>query len=186
LVNNVTVTSSTDSRILVVDDDLAIRNLLCAVLRRRGLEVEPAENGAEALAKLAERPYAVILLDLMMPLVDGHLFLQRLAELQLDPRPVVLVISASDESDFRKLERGSVSAIIRKPFDIMELADLVSACVGSDWVPGVDTAGEASSSAPGPRLPITGERSETRIAPSVAPDAPESADDSSIVSREKS
>jgi CheY-like chemotaxis protein len=185
LVNNITVTPSTDLRILVVDDDQAIRNLLCAVLRRRGLEVDPAEHGAEALAMLGERPYAVILLDLMMPLVDGHLFLQRLAELRLDPRPVVLVISASDESDFRKLERGSVSAIIRKPFDIMELADLVSACVGSGHLPSVEAAEGATPSTPGPRLPITGER-PAMIPPSVAPELPDPPDDAPNITRGKS
>ncbi len=129
---------------------------------------------------LAARPYAVILLDLMMPLVDGHLFLQRLAELELDPRPIVLVISASDESDFRKLARGSVSAIIRKPFDIMELADLVTACVNSCVVESDEAAGEATQR---PRLPITGERTAPVLSSSVAPEKP---DDPPIVPRDRS
>lgn len=148
-----------ERRILVVDDDQAIRNLLCAVLRRRGLEVDVAENGAEGLGMLADRSYGIILLDLMMPLVDGHLFLRRLQDLKIEPRPIVLVISASDESDFRKLERGSVSAIIRKPFDIFELAELVGACVETveDRRPDPASAGSLLAPPVTPRIPITGE-----------------------------
>ncbi len=157
--------SSTEPRILVVDDDQAIRDLLCAVLRRRGLEVEFAENGARGLEMLAERPYAIILLDLMMPLVDGHIFLRKLQDLELEPRPIVLVISASDESDFRKLERGSVSAIIRKPFDIFEVADLVGTCFGSlgDSNPEESCAEAALESADGLRLSISGESKATSV-----------------------
>lgn len=161
------MTDSTAHRILVVDDDQAIRNLLCAVLKRRGLEVDYAENGADGLARLAERPYALLLLDLMMPLVDGHMFLQSLRDMELQPRPVVLVISASDESDLRRLERGSVSAIIRKPFDIFELADLVEAsieslssntCTDSETVPAIAPSSH-------PRLSVSGSSQPASAAP---------------------
>lgn len=179
------VNQHTEQRILVVDDDQAIRNLLCAVLERRGLDVDFAENGAEGLVRLAERPYAIILLDLMMPLVDGHQFLERLRDMKLEPRPVVLVISASDESDFRKLERGSVSAIIRKPFDIFELADLVGACIGSssDRSRGDSEATPAPARSFYPRLPIS-----TESRPAAAPrgrDLPDPPGTPSIVPSKK-
>lgn len=125
------VSGDSERRILVVDDDKAIRDLLCAVLQRRSLEVDFASNGEEGLERLRESRYAIVLLDLMMPRLDGHAFIERLRELDLDPQPIVLVISASDESDLRKLDRETVSAVIRKPFDIFELADVVTACIGS-------------------------------------------------------
>ena len=145
------VSGTPEQRILVVDDDKAIRDLLCAVLQRRSHRVDIASNGEEGLARIRETRYALVLLDLMMPRLDGHAFLDLLRELDLDPPPIVLVISASDDSDLRKLDRGIVSAIIRKPFDIFELADLVTACIGS---PQSQTGTSAAHVSSAPRLPI--------------------------------
>jgi DNA-binding response OmpR family regulator len=116
-------------RVLVVDDDHAIRNLLRVILRRRELEVDTAADGEEALRKMAAVPYRVLLLDLMMPQVDGHAFLETIAHMEENERPLVLVITASDDSELRRLDRRTVAGIIRKPFDIVEVADLVTACI---------------------------------------------------------
>ena len=160
------VSGTSEQRILVVDDDKAIRDLLCAVLQRRSHRVDVASNGEEGLARLRQTRYGLVLLDLMMPRLDGHAFLDLLRELDLDPAPIVLVISASDESDLRKLDRGTVSAIIRKPFDIFELADLVTACIGSPQNrTSTQSAGDASSLA---RLPIADEPGHMRTEPASA------------------
>ena len=58
-------------KILVVDDDDAIRNMVERVLRREHFEVESARDGFEAIEKLSRNDYATVLLDLMMPRVDG-------------------------------------------------------------------------------------------------------------------
>jgi two-component system OmpR family response regulator len=114
--------------VLVVDDDPSIRNLLSAVLRRRGLDVDVAANGEEALAALHRQPYRIVLLDLMMPNVNGQSFLAMLSSWPMDRRPLILVVTASDEADLRELDRGLVAGVIRKPFDIFEVADLVRSC----------------------------------------------------------
>jgi len=68
-----------EKRILVVDDDEAIRMLLLTILRRRGMVMDTARNGAEALEKLGQCRYAVMLLDLMMPVMSGWAVLEQLA-----------------------------------------------------------------------------------------------------------
>ncbi|HEX8155686.1 MAG TPA: response regulator, partial [Thermoanaerobaculia bacterium] len=62
---------SKEPRVLVADDDHSIRQLVTTIVRRERLLVDSAADGAEAIALLAQHEYAVILLDLMMPRVDG-------------------------------------------------------------------------------------------------------------------
>ncbi|HEY6844163.1 MAG TPA: response regulator, partial [Thermoanaerobaculia bacterium] len=65
-------------RVLVVDDDAEIRELLASVLRRRGLTADVAADGAEALDLLRQNIYSVVLLDLLMPNIDGFAVLGEL------------------------------------------------------------------------------------------------------------
>lgn len=115
--------------ILVVDDDEMIRNLVATVLRRHGFEVDRAVDGLEALERVKENRYAVILLDLMMPRLDGLAFLDRVREeIPRERYPMVLVMSAASDALLRQLDPALVQGIIRKPFDISELAAIVSEC----------------------------------------------------------
>jgi two-component system, OmpR family, response regulator CpxR len=102
-------------RLLIVEDDQAIRLALVELLSGEGYEVEEATNGAVALAKLRRGPPpALILLDLMMPVMSGWEFMRQLkAEPQLRALPVV-VLSASPPST---LPEGIV-AYLRKPVDL--------------------------------------------------------------------
>ena len=114
-------------RVLVVDDDPQVRQLLETVLRARSLQVDLAADGAEALALIAEHPYSVILLDLVMPNVDGFAVLQSLAA-NTSVMPVVLVITGGDRRLIDRLDAQNIHGIIRKPFDAEDLAGLVQAC----------------------------------------------------------
>jgi CheY-like chemotaxis protein len=116
-----------EKRILVVDDDEAIRMLLLTILRRRGMVIDTAKNGGEALEKLGQCRYAVMLLDLMMPAVSGWLVLERLATFAVAHRPLVIVLTAgSERHDFNP---DLVIGSIRKPFDVELLNDMVTACI---------------------------------------------------------
>lgn len=117
----------TEKRILVVDDDDAIRALLSTVLRRRGLRVDTARNGAEAMTRLGECRYSLILLDLMMPLLSGYQVLEHLAEESASSRPMVLVLTAGLEP--RSFDSTFVIGTIHKPFDVELLVDTVTACL---------------------------------------------------------
>lgn len=84
----------TDKRILVVDDDDAIRALLFTILRRRGFKVDSARSGREAMERCARCRYSVMLLDLMMPQMDGFEVLNVMAKMPQGERPVVIVLTA--------------------------------------------------------------------------------------------
>jgi DNA-binding response OmpR family regulator len=118
-----------DKRILIVDDDDAIRALLMTVLRRRGFSVDVARNGAEALERLRTCRYAVLLLDLMMPLMSGYEVLAALEREADAQRPIVLVLTAGTEP--RNLSPTLVAGSVRKPFDVELLVDTVSGCLDS-------------------------------------------------------
>ena len=115
-------------RILVVDDDQEIRELLTAVLEKHGLMVNAAAEGAAAIELLREFQYAVVLIDLLMPGVDGFSVLDHLAGADLGSPPVVLVITAADRSALDRLDAQRIHGIVRKPFDPEEIARLVVAC----------------------------------------------------------
>ena len=106
------------ARLLVVDDDEGNRDILRRQLNRQGYSVEAAAGGAEALRRLAQTTFDLVLLDIVMPGMDGY---QVLAEIKTDPRVggvPVIVISALDEmqSVARCIEMGA-DDFVSKPFD---------------------------------------------------------------------
>jgi CheY-like chemotaxis protein len=115
-------------RVLVVDDDADIRLLLKTMLLQRGLVVDAADSGKSALELIQQNNYAVVLLDLMMPGMDGFGVLEKLNDPAM-PSPVVLVITGADRASIDRA-RGAqlVHGIVRKPFDPDELGNLVVAC----------------------------------------------------------
>ena len=120
------MSSEQAKRVLVVDDDDGIRKLLCAVLRDRGLSVDEAEDGQKALELIEANQYGVIVLDLVLPVIDGFIVAEKLT--RIAPRPVVLVISGAAHSVVERLDPATVHGIVRKPFDAEELANVVEAC----------------------------------------------------------
>jgi two-component system, response regulator, stage 0 sporulation protein F len=118
-----------EKRVLVADDDHAIRQLLCTLIKREGLSVDCVADGVEAIAKLEERNYYVILLDLMMPNLDGFAVIQHLAEHPQEPKPIVFIISAYADQTFKQVDPHVVGGVIHKPFDVIALGELVRHCV---------------------------------------------------------
>ena len=105
-------------RVLVVDDDPDIRELLFTALEDEGFEVVPAGNGQEALAIIETFRPDVIVLDLMMPVMDGWQFAAELRARDEDI-PIVLLSAARDLRTHAKAL--SAAEIIEKPFDLSEL-----------------------------------------------------------------
>jgi DNA-binding response OmpR family regulator len=112
-------------RVLVLEDDPAIRKLLVAALRRESLEVDAGSDGAEGLLRVQEREYAVILLDLMMPRLNGLEFLAAFRRAAPGARSVIVVTTASDELLLAALPPGEVHAVVRKPFDVYSLVAMI-------------------------------------------------------------
>jgi DNA-binding response OmpR family regulator len=111
------------ARILVADDDNAIRRLLQRVLSREGYAVSTAANGQEALAQIERDPPDLLLLDLMMPMLSGwevyaHLRRQGPADLP------VIVLTAGEQAT-RAQQRLSGALVISKPFDLDALLSAI-------------------------------------------------------------
>ncbi len=101
--------------VLVIDDDPNARNLLRRLLENDGWSVRQAENGVTALEHLRRKPSSVILLDLMMPEMDGFQFLAALKEKEELRGTPVIVVTAKDLTDEdRKRLNGQVKRILRK------------------------------------------------------------------------
>jgi CheY-like chemotaxis protein len=116
-------------RVLVADDDQSIRQLLGTIVRREHLDVDLAADGAEAIELLKQQQYTVILLDLMMPRVDGF---DVIKYLKMNPppfKPVVLVITAYADQRFKQVDPAIVAGVLRKPFEVADLGNLVRWCV---------------------------------------------------------
>lgn len=109
------------NRVLVVDDDDAIRLMVERILRHEHFEVETARDGFEAIEKLAKFDYSAVLLDLMMPRVDGTGVLQFLQRTQPDSSPPVILMTADAEGGEKASRSRGVCGLLSKPFDIRQL-----------------------------------------------------------------
>jgi CheY-like chemotaxis protein len=118
-----------EKRILIVDDDATVRALLSTVLRRRGFLTDAAHDGVEALEWLGRCRYALVLLDLAMPRMDGEEVLRRLATMPPPRRPVVLMLT--ERNVLKTFDTTMVAGIVHKPFDIDLLIDSVTGCLAS-------------------------------------------------------
>ncbi len=113
-------------RVLVVDDDATIREILFSALSRRDLIIDQAADGSEALDLLRQNSYSVVLLDLLMPNIDGFGVLEEIGS--AISTPVVLVITGADRSLLTQLDAQRIHGVVRKPFDPEDIATLVVAC----------------------------------------------------------
>ena len=115
-------------RVLIVDDDRINRTLLTRGVEQAGHFVRTAENGRDALALLGEEPYDVVLLDIVMPELDGVSVLEQIkSDPHLQHVPVIM-ISAVDEIDsvVRCIEMGAED-YLPKPFDPVLLRARINA-----------------------------------------------------------
>src|ERR1041384_7820254 len=108
--------------VLVVEDDPAIRRLVTMVLGREGYRIETANDGAEAVVKLGVRDYDAIVLDLMMPKLDGFALLETLAKRDPGRLRHIVVTSAASPNVIHERMRGIDFDLLPKPFDIGELS----------------------------------------------------------------
>ena len=119
----------TGRRILVIDDDLAIRVLLQAVLKRMKFAVEVAEDGADGLEKLKDVLYDLVLLDLMMPRLNGYEFIERIGQRHPDHRPHIIVFTAAGKRGVDKIPPNAVCNSILKPFDLDTFIGIIGDCL---------------------------------------------------------
>jgi len=114
-------------RLLVIDDDPTIREMLEMVLDSEGYEVVTAPHGMAAFAVLDQvRPH-VIILDMKMPIMDGWGFLERYRRRPGAKAPVVVLTAAQDDS--RRASEVGADAYVAKPFAIDDLIRVLDRCM---------------------------------------------------------
>ena len=106
--------------VLIVDDDAAIRKMLVDILSLEGVRTEIARDGREALALLEDGAHRVVLLDLMMPIMDGWELCRQMAERPALRRNLSIILMSAGE----RLEQArdlQVEGYLAKPFDVDQL-----------------------------------------------------------------
>jgi DNA-binding response OmpR family regulator len=118
----------TPPKVLIVEDDPAIRGLLVAAMRREPLSVDSASDGVEALERVRATDYAVIITDLMLPRLDGASFIEAFNRLRPNANSIIFVMTAFDETASVRKLGDNVHALIRKPFDVQKLVEMIREC----------------------------------------------------------
>lgn len=122
-------------RVLVIDDDPSTQTLFAAVLRHHGVECVALGDGELALAELRRKKYDAVILDLLMPKVNGFEVLRELKCVSRDVLDRVIVCSAISEKRLHDcVELPMVAAFLPKPVDIAVLADTVLGVLGQQPV----------------------------------------------------
>jgi two-component system OmpR family response regulator len=112
--------------ILVVEDHGSLREMLSLYLMRHGYHVRTADNGESALEKLSKQKFHLVLLDLMLPRLDGFAVLKRLHDMPRNPIPYIIVISAGAlEKDRHKVLELGANEYMPKPFNLMRLLERI-------------------------------------------------------------
>ena len=112
---------SGDRRILVVDDDRAIRDMIRVVLESEGYDVTCADDGFAALRAVERTGPDCVVLDVMMPGMDGHAVLSRIRGGDRPALPVVMLTAHADDDQAWQAWTEGVDYFLAKPFDPDEL-----------------------------------------------------------------
>ncbi len=111
-------------RVLLVDDEADFTEVLSERMKTRGLQVETAENGLEAIKKACDEPYDAIVLDLLMPGMDGIETLKSLLEKNPDLQIILLTGHGSLEKGIEAVKLGAVD-FLEKPADLTKLMEKI-------------------------------------------------------------
>lgn len=110
-------------RALIVEDDPAIRKLVEKLLLRRGIDIDTAHDGRQAIEKIRQNNYSVIILDLMVPEVSGFEIIDFVKKNGI--RIPIAVVSAVSHHALTKLDLEVVKLVISKPFDVDEFTKAI-------------------------------------------------------------
>lgn len=125
------MTEGVRNEVLIVEDDAAIRRLVTMVLKRESFVVDVAVDGVEAVLKLGMREYDVIVLDLMMPNLDGFTFLEQLDANRPEFLRKIIVTSAASPAVIRARLIKEPFRLLTKPFELQDLVVAVRDCIAA-------------------------------------------------------
>lgn len=116
-----------NTRILIVEDEPSIVESLEFILRRAGFEIDTVTDGAEALSRLRRNSYSGLILDIMLPGMNGFDVLRAVrADPALAGLPVIVLTAKGQANDRRAAEAIGATAFITKPFSNAEIVERVS------------------------------------------------------------
>jgi DNA-binding response OmpR family regulator len=119
------------TRVLVAEDDEALRSLVVLILRREGLEVAAVEDGARAVAAVLARPPDLVVLDGQMPELTGQEVCERLrASVAVAAVPILMLSGSLEPGAVALSQEAGADAYLQKPFTTEELVRSVRALVG--------------------------------------------------------
>lgn len=116
-------------KILIVEDDTDINHLIATVLRRQGYETVRSFSGTEALLRLELEAFQLVILDLMLPGMNGETLLQNIREKMESDIPVLVLSSKASLADKVQLLTSGADDYMTKPFEPEELSARVYACL---------------------------------------------------------
>jgi two-component system chemotaxis response regulator CheY len=120
--------------VLIVDDSNTMREMVKKTMRMAGLdigEIYEASNGIEALAKLADHPVAVIMLDINMPTMNGIQLLTRMKQNErLKDIPIVIASTEGSKERMEQMHEFGAAGYVRKPFQPEQLRDVLMPLLG--------------------------------------------------------
>ena len=123
------------ARILVAEDEPAVRNVVTRALQLHGHEVTSAEDGARALELLASSDYDLLLTDIVMPIMDGIALALKVSRDYPDMRILMMTGFAEQKRRAHNLD-VLIHDVISKPFSVAELVDAVARALTSPVAPG--------------------------------------------------
>ena len=147
----------TKSCLLVIDDEEIVRESLASWLEEDGYEVDTAPDGASGLARLQASAYAVLLVDLKMPGMDGLEVLAKAREIRPEVPLIIMTAYATVDTAVRAMKQGAIDYLV-KPFEPEELSlmvDRLTSAQADRRKPGVDLATATPPAAAVPIAPVT-------------------------------
>jgi len=123
-------TSGEKKKILLVDDEAEIRSVLTAFFNKKGYETKEAENGELALEIAKDEDFAVVLLDIDMPVMDGLTTLEKLLAMKPDTCVVMVTGRQDDDKVQKALDLGAYNYVL-KPFEFLYLELIIKSKLGS-------------------------------------------------------
>ncbi len=122
-----------DRYILVADDNYGVRKLFHEILSKEGYAVETVENGEEVIRKASDKTPSLLILDLIMPKLDGIDTFLKLKELNIEI-PILFISTYSDRERFNTaIDLGYIQYHLKKPFDIEDLKEIINKILLTDF-----------------------------------------------------
>jgi CheY-like chemotaxis protein len=112
-------------KILVVDDEVMNRDIIVKVLSKEGMEVYEANDGQEALQQITDISFDLILMDLMMPVMDGYQAIKKIRSDFNQKTPIIAISALHDEASVARTKALGAQEYLIKPYNIKTMVALV-------------------------------------------------------------